>query len=119
MGDGAAKGRALGARRIDVDPLEILDRLGEGIDAFLRDLDPRRDADLLPDAGLELADGGHFCWPKPWRSRSRTLVDSLRRRAAPAGSSRSSSARTASYASICLRRPSPPRLESCAETPNC
>src|SRR5436305_11362177 len=104
MGDGAAKGRALGARRIDVDPLEILDRPGEGVDALLRDLDPRRDADLLPDAGLELADAAHFCpggvvlncAPNPWRSRSRMLVDSLRRRAAPAGSMRSSSARTAS-----------------------
>src|SRR5882672_10457535 len=74
--DGAAEGRALGARRVDVDPLEVLDRAGEGIDALLRDLDPRRDADLLPDAGLELADGGHFCWPNPWRSRSRTRVDS-------------------------------------------
>src|SRR5205814_9131871 len=80
--DGAAEGGALRARRIDMDPLEVLDRLGEGIDALLRDLDPRRDADLLPDAGLELADRAHFCWPggtvpncvaKPWRSRSSRL----------------------------------------------
>src|SRR5258708_5384713 len=119
MGDRAAKCGSFGARRVDVDPLEVVDRPGEIVDALLRDLDPRRDADFLPDAGLEAADGAHLlnCAPNPWRSRSRMLVDSLRRRAAPAGSMRSSSARTASYASMCWRRPSLPRLNSCDDTP--
>jgi hypothetical protein len=54
--DGAAERRALGARGIDVDPLEVLDRLGEGIDARLGDVDPGRDADFLADALFELAD---------------------------------------------------------------
>ena len=48
--DGAAEGRAFRARRVDVDPLEVVDRLGEGVDALLRHLDPGRDADLLADA---------------------------------------------------------------------
>src|SRR5438105_1597851 len=48
-----------GARSIDVDPLEVLDRAREGVDALLADLDPRRDAHFLADARLELADGRH------------------------------------------------------------
>src|SRR5215208_2402898 len=104
MGDRAAEGRALRARRIDVDPLEIPDRLGEGVDALLRDLDPRRDADLLADARLEAANGGHCAGGLPvpncpanlWRSPSKTAADSVARRAAPAGSWRSSSPLTAS-----------------------
>jgi len=43
---------------IDVDPLEILDRPGEGVDALLRDLDPGRDGDFLADAGFQLAYAG-------------------------------------------------------------
>src|SRR5205823_2330875 len=90
--DGAAEGRALGARGIDMDPLEVLDRLGEGVDALLRDLDPRRDADFLADTRLEAADSGHFragfagldCAAKPWRIRSSIGADSALRRSAPA-----------------------------------
>src|SRR4029077_3481546 len=54
--DGAAEGRALRARRIDVDPLEILDRLGEGIDALLTYVEPGRYRDLLSNPLLELPD---------------------------------------------------------------
>src|SRR5258708_3713544 len=52
--DGAAVGRAFRALAVDMDPLEVVDRLGEGVDALLRDIEPRRDADLLADALLEL-----------------------------------------------------------------
>ena len=54
MGDGAAEGRGLRALAIDVDPLEVVDRLGEGVDPLLRDLEPGRDADFLADARLEV-----------------------------------------------------------------
>ena len=40
------KGELLRALAVDVDPLEVVDRLGEGVDALLRDLDPGRDARL-------------------------------------------------------------------------
>jgi hypothetical protein len=54
--DGAAERRALGACGVDVDPLEVLDRLGEGIDALLGDVYPGRDADFLADALFEFPD---------------------------------------------------------------
>ena len=38
------------ARRVDVDPLVIAGRVGELIDALLRDLEPVADGDLLADA---------------------------------------------------------------------
>src|SRR6185295_4601551 len=88
--DGAAIGRACGARPVDMDPLEVVDRLGEGVDALLRDLDPGRDRDLLADAVLERTDAGrvHFC------TLRRMLATSSWRRRAPAGSALSSSALT-------------------------
>src|SRR4051812_3711139 len=51
--DGAAEGRGRGARRVDVDPLEIVDRLREGVDALLGDLEPGGHSHLLADAALE------------------------------------------------------------------
>jgi len=56
--DGAAIRRVARPLAIDVDPLEIVDRLGERVDALLGDLDPRRDRDLFADAGFQLADAG-------------------------------------------------------------
>jgi len=53
--DGAAERRFLRPLAIDVDPLEVFDRPGEGVDALLGDLDPGRDRDLLADAGFQLA----------------------------------------------------------------
>src|SRR4051812_27067820 len=43
---------AFGARRIDMDPLPIVGRVGELIDARLRDLEPLADRNFLPDAML-------------------------------------------------------------------
>src|SRR5437899_5330213 len=93
MGNRAAEGRILRPLPVDVDPLEILDRAREGIDALLGDLDPRRNADFLADTRLELADGAHRA-----RKRSTRARVSAARRGAPAGSSRSSCARNDSYA---------------------
>src|SRR5262249_13653143 len=60
VGDGAAEARALRARRIDVDPLKVLDRLGEGIDALLAYVEPGRYRDLLAHAVPQLPDRRHF-----------------------------------------------------------
>src|SRR5256885_3046594 len=120
MRDRAAEGRALRPCRIDMDPLEVLDRLGEGIDALLGDLDPWRHADFLPDAGFEAANGGHFCWPggvvpncvaRPCLSRSKSEADSALRRAAPAGARRAGPARTHPDAPGILAVAPPPPVE--------
>src|SRR5213075_1397102 len=89
MRDRAAERRIPGALAIDVDPLEVVDRLREGIDALLRDLEPGRDADFLADTLLEAAngDGRHFAMPRPWRTRSASASEAAARRGAPAGSS--------------------------------
>ena len=55
VGDRASEGRLFGALGVDVNPLEVVDRPGEGIDAFLADLDPWRDGDFLADAVFEFA----------------------------------------------------------------
>ena len=100
--DGAAERRIPGALAIDVDPLEVVDRFGEGVDALLRDLEPGRNADFLAGALLEAAngDGGRHCYfgaaPSPWRTRSASASDAAARRDAPPGSSSSS----------CERKPS-------------
>src|SRR5207302_8837816 len=90
--DGAAEGRGLRAAAIDMDPLEVLDRLGEAIDALLRDLDPGRNRDLLADAVLEIAYARHRALSsRRLRSFSMTSESSALRAAAPLGSSRPSS----------------------------
>src|SRR4051794_14028797 len=100
MGDRAAELGIFCPLTIDVDPLVVVDRLGEGVDALLGDLDPWRDADFLADAPLELANGRHFGVASACFSRSTSASVAAERRARPAGSSRSSSARSASYACI-------------------
>ena len=55
MGDRPAErgvGRPL---RVDVDPLAVLGRGGEGVDALLGDGEPVGQADLAAEHGLELA----------------------------------------------------------------
>src|SRR5258706_2163451 len=86
--DGAAEGRALRPLAIDVDPLEVVDRLGEGVDALLRHLEPRRDGDFLADAALEFADGERLAH---LRNLCSARSSSRARRSLPAGSSLSSS----------------------------
>src|SRR5205085_5252466 len=103
MGDRAAELGIFRPLAIDVDPLVVVDRLGERVDTLLGDLHPRRDADFFADAALELTNRRHFCAAKPCFSRSTSASVAAERRGAPAGSSRSSSARSASYACICLR----------------
>src|SRR6478736_6204152 len=80
--DGAAERRALRALAIDVDPLEVVDRLGEGVDALLRDLDPGRNADFLADALREAADAQGRHLPTPCAieraMRARTSGSSMR-----------------------------------------
>src|SRR5687768_17640447 len=95
--DGAAEGRAFRARGVDMDPLEIVDRLGEGVDALLGDLDPGRDADFLAYAAFQVAQALRLHFFPNWASNPRrrvsiTPTSCARRRAAPAGSMRSSSA---------------------------
>src|SRR5258706_836403 len=99
VGDGAAEGRALRALAVDVDPLEVVDRLGEAVDARLRDLEPRRDADLLADARLEVADRSGLqrrhvatpramaCAMRAWTFGSRILVSSAGLTMTPASNS--------------------------------
>src|SRR5204862_37225 len=83
------------AHAASVDPLEVVDRFGEGVDALLRDLEPGRNADFLAGALLEAAngDGGRHCFlaaaPSPWRTRSASASDAAARRDAPPGSSSS------------------------------
>ena len=50
-------GPAFGLLVVDVDPLEVVGRLGERVDPLLGDLDPVGDADLLADGGLDLLEG--------------------------------------------------------------
>src|SRR5688572_30339840 len=108
--DGAAERRAFRPLAIDVDPLEVVDRPGEGVDALLAHLDPGRDADLLAEAAFEVTDV-HFSPARNW-STMPTSCAAARRRAAPEGSMRSSSALTALYISACCWSAAPVRSKS-------
>ena len=60
--------RAVGcAHRVDVDPLRVVRRAGEGVDPLLRHLDPRRRAELLAD---EVAQLGHAATDEAARIRA-------------------------------------------------
>ena len=66
MGDRRAERSLGGALGVDVDPLRIVGRRCEGVDALLRHLDPRRRPELDAD---EVAEPAHCAASAPARSR--------------------------------------------------
>src|SRR3954463_16332811 len=85
MRDRAAERRIPGALAIDVDPLEVVDRLGEGVDALLRDLEPGRDADFLADAVLQVLQRRHAAAPSAMARAMRLRTAGSRTRASSSG----------------------------------
>src|SRR2546423_14707922 len=98
MGNRAAELGIFRPLAIDVDPLIVVDRLGERVDTLLGDLDPRRDADFFADAPLDLANRRHFCPLRPSSTRSTSANEPASRPAGPPGSTRSGSRAAPSYA---------------------
>ncbi len=64
--------------RVDVDPLVVAGRVGEGVDALLVDQQPVAVAEMLADGGLELGAGREACVASAWLSPA-----DRRRRTAP------------------------------------
>ena len=58
MGDRAAERGLRRGRRVDMDELAVLGRVGEGVDARLVDDDPVGHADFAADAGADIVEGG-------------------------------------------------------------
>ena len=62
MGDRAAERAGLGALGVDVDPLVVAGRVGEGVHLFLGDLDVGAVAEVLADEGLEFVGSVDDAW---------------------------------------------------------
>src|SRR3982074_104275 len=76
MGDGAAERPVLGSLGVDMDPLMVAGRLGEGINLFLSHGVPIANSGLFADVLLELVDGGDclFCHAATPSARSNVIL---------------------------------------------